>query len=382
MKARLILLLALSCPFLGQNHETKQRWATNLRADHGFQTFDRPGQLLWYRQQGIVFITPDRLAVYQVNERLSPAQLAGRDLSGGAGNFFLDLKILDVHDGHEIKSMRLPTSGAFSKVVPAGSGKLVVRTGDVLYLLSSSFNVLASKALPLERAAPFESWQVDAPPSGAEIVLAHQQIFIHEVVLSDGTIASPGKSKTDVEILDADTLKVIKSFSLDHYLAYWSPADQFLVGTHPNQPHHAEEFGVVDFDGHWKSPKPAFKTKESCPPVMDALDHQLIAAYGCNGVVVFSESGDQVFSSSGRANEAPIRVDGSGNYFAIEFSSLPTIHDSKIKPSHIDLFDLKSGAHLIGLSLQKNTVYHDVSAQGSLAVLEGDTLRMFAPENE
>src|SRR2546423_8862738 len=116
--------------------------------------------------------------------------------------------------------------------------------------------------------------------------------------------------------------------------------------------------------------------------MMGALDHQLIAAYGCNGIVVTSESGDQVFSSNGRANEAPTRVDSSGNYFAIEFSSLPSIHDLKIKPSHLDLFDLKGGAHLIALSLQKNVVYHDVSAQGSLAVLEGDTLRMFAPGNE
>src|SRR5438874_292244 len=85
------------------------RWATNLTEAHGFQPFDRPTQLLWSKQQGIVFITPDRLAVYQVNELRSPAPLAKRDGSGGAGNFVLNLKILDAHDGREIKSMRFPT---------------------------------------------------------------------------------------------------------------------------------------------------------------------------------------------------------------------------------------------------------------------------------
>jgi hypothetical protein len=381
MKARLVLLVLLCCDVLGQKHEAKQHWVTNLRRDHGFQTFDRAGQLLWSRQQGVVFITPDRLAVYQVNERLSPAPLASRDLSGGAGNFFLDLKILDVDDGHEITSMRFPTNGAFSEVAPAGSGKFVVRTGDVLYLVSPSFRILASKALPLDRIAPFESWQVAAPRSGAKIVLVHQQIFIHAVVLADGTVASPGKSKTEVEVLDTDTLKVIKEFSFDHPMQSWSPGDQFLVGTHSSQPNHAEEFGMVDFDGRWRELKPAFKTKYICPPLMDALDHQLIAAYGCNGMVVFSPSGDQIFSINNRSNEMPTRVDSSGDFLAIEFSSLPNLHNFKVEPSHVDLFELKTSAHLAAVPLQKSVVYHDVSAQGSLAVLEGDVLRMFGVGN-
>ncbi|HEV3317166.1 MAG TPA: hypothetical protein VG488_09370 [Candidatus Angelobacter sp.] len=382
MKARLIFLLALSCHFLGETHEAQQRWATNLREEHSFQTFDRLSQQGWPGQQGVVFLTPDRLAVYQVNERLSLAPLAGRDASGGAGNFFLELRILDVHDGHEIQSMRFPTNASFSRVIAGHAGNFLVRTGDVLYLLSPAFKILASKALPLERVAPFEQWQVRTPHLGTKIVLVHQQLFIHESVLADGTLLSPGKSKADVEILDADTLKVVKAFSLPDHLAYWSAGDGFLVGTHPSQPRHAEEFGILNFDGQWKELRPPFKTKIPCPPLMDALDHQLIVAYGCNGIVVFSESGEQIFYSNGRANEWPLRVAGSGNYLAVEFHSLPNIHNSKSKPSHIDLFDLKSGARLIALSLQKNAVYHDVSAQGSLAVVEGDTLRVFAPGNE
>ena len=376
VKAGLILLLTLCCPLSGQIRGAQQRWAINLVEKQGFQTFDRPSQQLWFRQQGVVFITPDRLAVYQVNEKLSLAPLAGRDLSGGSGNFFLDLKILDAHDGHPIKSMRFPTSGSFSQVAAGQAGKFLVRTGDVLYLLSPDFKVLASKLLPLERVAPFEDWQVRAPHSAAAIVLVHQQLFIHESVLADGTVLSPGKSKGDVEILDANTLKVVKTFSLSNYLAHWSAGDRFLVATHPSQPHHAEEFGALDFDGRWTDLKPTFKTKEPCAPIMDAIDNSMIAAFGCNGIVVFEASGDRIFYSDGRVNEFPMRVASSGNYFALEFSSLP----GKVKPSHLDLFDVKSGAHLIALSLQANVAYYDVSAQGWFAVLEGDTLRMFAPE--
>lgn len=362
-----------------QNHEMQQLWTINVRERHGLQTFDRPTQQLWYKQQGVVFITPDRLAVYQVNERLSPAPLARRDASGGSGNFFLDLKILDARDGREIKSMRVPTSGSFSQVVAAHSGNFAVRAGDVLYLLSPAFKILGSKTLPLDRTAPFEQWQISVPHSGADIVLVHQQLFIHESVLADGTLLSPGTSKADVEILDADTLKVVKTLNLSRHLAYWSAGEGFLVGTHASEPHHAEEFGLLDFEGRWKELKPPFKTKEPCPPIMDALDNQLIAAYGCNGIVVFSESGGQIFSSSGRANEVPMNAANSANYLAIEFFTLPRGPNSKIKPSHLALFDIKGGAQLIALTLQKNAVYYDVSARGLLAVLEGDTLTMFGP---
>ena len=378
MKIQFILLLACCCQVLGQTASPQPQWTVNLHHDQSFQNFERPGDSLWRRQQGVVFITPGQVAVYQVNERSSPTPLGLRDVNGGAGNFFLDLKILDAHDGHAIKSMRFPTSGSFSQVIPGHAGNFVVRTGDILYLISPDSKVLASKPLPLERVAPFESWQVDGSPSGAKIALIHQQIFIHAVVLADGTVASPGKSKTEVEILDPETLKVIKKFSVSNHLAHWSMGDSFLVGTHPTQPLHAEEFGILDFEGRWKNLNAKFKSKENCSPIMDALDHELIAAYRCDGFVVLSESGDQVFSAASRSKEQPVFVVSSGNYLAVEFASLPGPKDTKLQPLHIDLFDVKAGAGLISIPLEKTMVYCDVSREGSAVVLEGTTLRMYA----
>jgi hypothetical protein len=380
VKLCLLLVLVFCARALGLAQEVKQRWAVNLRDSHTFQSFDRGSHLTWAKQQGVVFLAPNRIAVYQVNEKLLPAPLGKRDVNGGGGNFLMDLKVLDAQDGHQINSIRLPTNAALSEVLPARSGRFIVRTGDMLYLFSPAFKVLATKSLPLDRVAPFESWELDIPPSSGEIVLVHQQLFIHEQVLADGTMISPGRAKADIEILDPDSLKLVKTFSLPNRLEHWSAADQFLVGAHSSRPFHAEEFGVLDFDGQWKELKVESAGRESCYAMM-ALDRQRVAAFGCNGLAVLSVSGDRIFSSKNRRHEVFASVAGSADYLgAISFAERGPL-DSTSKPLHIDLFDLKSGAHLLGLPIEKNTVYYDVSSQGWLVVLEGETLKVFAPAN-
>lgn len=307
-------------------------------------------------------------------------------MNGGAGNFFLDVKILDAGSGHLIKSMHLPSNGVFSQVVAGRRGNFIVRTGDVLYLISPEWKVLASKPLPLAREAPFEDWHMDEPPSGAHIALVHQQTFVHPVVLFDGTIASPGKAKVDVEIVDPDALQTIKQFSISNYMSQWTAGDRFLVGTHSSKPFHAEEFGMVDFDGHWKEIKAAVKSGEHCPLTMDALDHSLIAAYSCNGFAVISESGKQQFSTKPPSKEMPASVISSGDYLAVEFVARPDQGDGKPRPLHIDLFDLQRGTSLFSIPLQKEAVYGDISRDGLVVVLEGEYLSLYAieakPEHE
>jgi hypothetical protein len=96
---------------------------------------------------------------------------------------------------------------------------------------------------------------------------------------------------------------------------------------------------------------------------------------------VLSESGEQVFSTKVRSNELPIFVVSSGNNLAVEFASVPGPADTKLHLLHIDVFDLKRGADLISIPLEKTVVYCDVSQQGFVAVLEGATLKMFALGN-
>lgn len=375
---RFVLLLAVCCPMLAQDSRPEPQWTVNLHESHGFQSFERAQSATWLKQQGLVFITPDRLAVYQVNQRLSPLPLAQRDAHGGAGNFFLDLKILDAHDGQIVKSMRFPTSGAFSQVLAARNGNVLVRTGDILSLITPDSKIIAARPLPLERKAPFESWHVDVPPSHAEITLVHQQLFAHPVVLGDGTVASTGKSEGEVEILDPDTLKALRQFKVSSYLAHWSAGDHFLVGNHASQAYHAEEYGILDFDGQWTNLKAKFPHNLPCSPVMDALDQDLIAAYSCNGVVVLSKSGDQVFSTKVKSDQVPVSVVSAGNYLAVELVAQPGFHNTSIRPLRLDFFNVKSGIGLISIPLTKTVIYCDISREGFAAVLEGEMLKMYA----
>ncbi|MGH9570455.1 MAG: hypothetical protein ACRD4F_12490, partial [Candidatus Angelobacter sp.] len=55
--------------------------------------------LTWTRQQNVIFLTPDRVALYQVEQLRNPAPLSKRNRTGGAGNFFIEFRVFDVHDG-------------------------------------------------------------------------------------------------------------------------------------------------------------------------------------------------------------------------------------------------------------------------------------------
>src|ERR1700724_1058949 len=76
-------------------------WAANLSTQYGFQRFDREINKNWLVHQGLVFLTPERIAIYQLNQKPQRVSLSPRDASGGAGNFYLQVEILDVRDGHE-----------------------------------------------------------------------------------------------------------------------------------------------------------------------------------------------------------------------------------------------------------------------------------------
>src|SRR5690349_2021712 len=170
-------LLCLCWPMHGKAQNAGLKWRVDLRERYEFQAFDRTINFRWTLHQGVLFISPNRVLVYQVNRARGPAKLAARDASGGSGNFTLAIRVLNVQDGKEIKSMDLPTSAEFSKVIATRGGKFIVRTGDILYLYSANFEMLASKSLPLERQVQEEGWQIGVSPSGEEVALVHQQIF-------------------------------------------------------------------------------------------------------------------------------------------------------------------------------------------------------------
>src|SRR5215831_20068782 len=80
------------------------RWETMLEK-YGLQSFDRNVRVPWMNSQGVLFLSPEKVLIYQVNRTAERARLAPRGSSGGAGNFFLNVRVLEVQDGRLIKTI-------------------------------------------------------------------------------------------------------------------------------------------------------------------------------------------------------------------------------------------------------------------------------------
>jgi hypothetical protein len=379
--AIVLLALAFALPARGGDAKTVDaapRWEVNLQTGSGLRPFAAEFTHPWSKQQNVVFLSPERVAVYQVNELRVPANLGKRDSSGGAGNFFMDVRIFDTRDGHMIRSLRLRTSAALSEVLPTRQGKWIARTGDAMYLISPGFEQLAMRELPLERVAPIEKWEMAVSPAGKEVVLVHQQLFS----LPEPFLGKEGRAKTEVEILNADTLQTMKKFALPHYLAEWTASDGFLVSPSPNTPLRESQFGFLDFEGNWS---PLKLERDGCQYQADALRQQLIAVYGCGQLAVMSMKGEKALSKRLSGGEVVASVDGGETFFAVELArpAMMELPDSRIpipfaKPLRIEAYDLRNGAPALSVPVRSDLVYYAVSPQGLLAVVEGAVLKVYA----
>src|SRR5438309_12110171 len=141
IKVVALLWVSSACAW---TQSAQPKWKVDLTEKYGFQAFDRTINFRWTLHQGLLFISPERLLVYQVNHSRGATKLAPRDASGGSGNFILEIKVLNAADGSEIKSLQLPTNAEFSKVLATHNGQFIIRTGDILYLYSADFTRVAS----------------------------------------------------------------------------------------------------------------------------------------------------------------------------------------------------------------------------------------------
>ncbi|HLY99514.1 MAG TPA: hypothetical protein VKT33_10685 [Candidatus Angelobacter sp.] len=381
-KFLLTVMMLLTASTSNSAQTVRERWSIRLTGEGGIQSFERASLGIWSAQQGVVFLTPERLLIYQVNE-LAKVRLGARGASGGGGNFVLAVRILDVRDGHEMDRNFFVTSAGSSSIVPTHDGKFLMRTGDILSLCSANLKPKISRPLPMGREAVVDVWQVRATVSGSKAVLLHQQIFVHPEDSPDGQMITPGKTHAAMEILNADTLDSLKKAELPRYLRYWSAGENFLVTTDPAQPLDDGHYGTMDFDSNWTLLKvPGEERQRSCTNVfMDALPHDLFAVRGCGMLTVFSESGNKEFSANVRGDETISSVASAGHYMAARFDRR-MLSDSQFRtrPLHIDVFDLNSRQRVTTVNLEKAVVTYDISSQGELAVIDGDTLRLYRPE--
>jgi hypothetical protein len=384
MKAwtKLLVVLCLWCPARGIAENAEPKWKVNLRERYEFQAFDRTINFRWTLHQDVLFLSPERILVYQVNRSRGPAKLAARDASGGSGNFVLEIRVLNAQDGADIKSLQLPTNAEFSKVIATRDGKFIVRTGDILYLYSADFEVLASRPLPLKRQVQEEGWQVGVSPSGDEVVLVHQQIFKRDAKSPTSDVE---KAQADVEILNASTLQLTKTFSLPSFLFSWFAADHFLLSSSPELTAPAATFGLMDYEGRWSPLVPDwYLAGQPCAYQAEALDRQRFAAFGCGHLSVFRPSGEKVFSlKTGR--EFVGSVMAAGDFLAVEYErhferreTAANIPIAMAQPLRVDLYELKVSKPLISVALHSSNIYYALSPLGALAVVDGTSLQVFA----
>ncbi len=389
---KLLLCLSLLC---GTNINAKDKkavpkvepdWSINLKERYGFEPFDRQISFRWTLYQNVIFISPERVLVYQVTRSQDHIKLGARDASGGAGNFVLNLRVFSTQDGHEIKSMRLPTSAEPSKVVATRGGRFIVRTGDILYLYSSDFQRLASKTLPLKRQVQEEVWQISVSPSGAEVVLAHQQIF-HRNALSPTSAIE--KASAEIEVLNADTLQTIKSFTVPWYMQSWSAADRFLLSPNPHPIFSTATFGLLDYNGNWSSLQPDWSLNQSCAYQAEALAHEMFAAFGCGNLSVFPRTGERTFFVRQKNKEYFGAISSNESHLAVQVErrsvrvdNATNIPVAVAQPIRIDLYWLPNVDPVISVPVHAKNVYYAVSAQGALAVVDGTSLQLFNGKHE
>jgi hypothetical protein len=382
MKALVLLCLLWPVSALAQNAEPA--WKINITEKYGFQAFDRTINFRWTLHQGVLFISPERILIYQVNRSRGPAKLSARDASGGSGNFILEIKVLNAQDGSDVRSLELPTNADFSKVIPTRDGKFIVRTGDILYLYSPSLERIASRSLPLKRQSTEEAWQIGVSPSGEEVTLVHQQVFHRSAISPSSTVE---KAASEVEILNADTLQLLKNFSLPSVWDYWSAGDHFLLTSTPQPSASLAPFGALTYGGEWSPILPDwYSPKQPCRYQLAPLEHDLLAAFGCEYFSVFPRVGDKIFSMKNKSDDFVSSVIANGEYYGIEmdhrtilWETASNVPVARSQPLHVDLYEIKSSTPLMTVPLHSKNIYYAVSTRGTMVVGDGTSLAFYTP---
>jgi hypothetical protein len=379
-QSALLVALILLFTLASTTRSPHELWKLKLTGQAGIGSFNRTGTGQWLSQEGVVFVSPDRVVIYQVNRNPNGTRLAKRDASGGSGNFILLATVLNAHTGQEIRHMQFLTASDYSSILPTHHGNFIVRTGNLLSLFSPNFNPLLARELPLTKEAPIDYWEVRVTPSGKQVVLVHQQVFEGPASSTSGKDAAKNNSKADIEILDGDTLKTLRELHLPYYLPTWSAQEGFLLTTPPKTPVSDGEFGTVDFEGHWSALRPSWEHAEfGCGYKMDPLDHDLMVARGCAGLLVFSRSGHKLLELPPHSWERFVSVAGADQYLAVQTDEFvePVDKPPSWQPSGIQVYDLKSRERIAFAKVRKDAVCYAISPEGLLAVLEGDVLKLY-----
>ena len=266
---------------MSNTKEQQRHWVADVSV-YGYELVS-PGALT---EQGLFFVSSDRIAVYQVLENDAPAlqpEDEGKD-------FRLQLEILDAADGHEIRSFRLPTAARGNSIAPLHDGKILVKTGEQISLYSPDLVKLAARKLPfLPGGSDF--FDVRTSNSGRMLAIAHY----FSVSQDWFGIAGPA----EIETLNADTFATTGRLMVPR-LNFWSVGDGWIVCWDPMIRH---GLGTLDNAGRWS---PIRAHDENGWPE----DVAEVKAFGSDRVVVLGWRRVEVYSSV----EKPFRIQRYGGF--------------------------------------------------------------------
>jgi hypothetical protein len=335
------------------------RWIVDLKKNFGYESFERvkDPKKTWKQQQGITFLTPEEVLVYQVK--------SGAEGSSHA-RFHMIAEIFDTRDGHELKRLVFPADSETGRIMPTRGGAFLVHRGNTLTVYSPKFEPLAMKDLPPSKTASSEEWQIDVSPSGTVVVAVHQLAWSDPKQKK-----TENKSQADVEVLDSQTLKPIKTFSVAQ-LDQWSAGDDAIITTDPGGDRGNSDFGVLDFEGKWRSLHTDSENDDpNCPYHVQPIQHQLIAAHDCDDFSVVTSDGTRRFSQPVRSGNFLISIANEGDYLAEAFVQMFSGR------AFVSVFKLDKKEIVFQVSLEKDGIYYSISSSGTLAVADGERLKLF-----
>jgi hypothetical protein len=335
----------------GQTRCSQALWEVDLASTYQFRNFGpvrHPRNHLppmWTNQQGIEFVSPDVLAVYQVSEVNSLEPPKQRDDSGGSGRYVLHVSFLDVTKGNELKTIRLVTQGSGpSRVFPTHDGRYLIRTGETIRSFSAAFAEIAAARLPNSKTASNQRSDVSVSPSGRLIYIKYNASYSPQFVR--GTA-----------ILDADSL---------------DPKENLTKNEGPGESQRAFTFVA-------RNP--------SCPSALTRITSEFSVGYGCQDLRLFSNDGQLLWDIP--IHEQVISVRGSGALLVASINrrrANPLDLDFGPEPLRVEIYDIATKSKKCAIPVRIKpapglwpSMSYALSASGEVAVIQGSTLTLYKP---
>jgi hypothetical protein len=351
-RAGLLTILIVSLAVSGRQERCSQPvWQINLAPTYQFRDFGlmkRPRNQLppvWTYQQGIEFVSPDVLAVYQVSEVDSLEPPKQKEDSGGSGRYVLHVSFLDVTNGNELRTTRLVTEGSGpSRVFPTHDGRYLIRTGETIRSFSAAFDESAIARLPNSKTAKNQWSDVSVSTLGRLIRVKYNASYSSEFVRGTAT-------------LDADSL---------------DPKEDLAGG----------EGAVENQRSFVFIPK-----NPSCSSALVAIAAETSVGYGCKDLRVFSNDGQLLW-------DIPMheQVDSIRGSRALLVASLtryranPLDLDFGPEPLRLEVYDIATRSEKCSIPAKMKpspglwpSMSYALSTSGAVAVVEGSMLSLYRP---